>query len=156
MVKRTAHYTVRIGDDICMYIALGNTLEKALEKVGYLAPSITQVWTWLNLHEDFRNKYDRARTLQADILSDKTLDYLHDILKNPKDAAAYRLAIDLLKWHAEIRNPKVYNKTMGNEGKAPPLDAAKIKAEIKRLEKELGVKESQRAAKVVSIVKKET
>lgn len=141
MSRRAAHYTARIANDICTHIALGESLEGALKKVGYLAPSMPVVWRWLDEHEDFRVKYERARQLQADTLADKSLGMVLDILKNPKDAAAYRLAMDIFKWHSEIRNPKIYNKVMNTEQKQAPLDANKIKAEIKRLEKELGVAE---------------
>jgi len=124
-----------------MHIALGSTLEGALKKVGYLAPSMTQVWRWLDEHEEFRVKYERARQLQADTLADKSLDITNEVLKNPKDVAAYRLAMDIFKWHSEIRNPKTYNKALKSEEKSAPLDAVKIKSEIKRLEAELGIVE---------------
>lgn len=141
---RRAHYTVRIANDICTQIALGKTLEEALKEVGYLAPSIPQLWTWLDQHEDFREKYDRARQLQADMLADKTLKFVKDVLADPKAAPAYKVATDILKWHAAIRNRKVYNPMDNSNEKQAPLDAAKIKAEIKRLEKELGVQEAKK------------
>ena len=141
---RKAHYTVRIANDICTNIALGMTLDEALKEVGYLAPTIPQLWTWLDAHEDFREKYDRARQLQADMLADRTLKFVKEVLADPKAAPAYKVATDILKWHAAIRNRKVYNPMDNANDKQAPLDAAKIKLEIKRLEKELGVQEAKK------------
>jgi hypothetical protein len=148
MAKRAAHYTPRVGNDICMYIALGFSLEGALNKVGYLAPTLPMVWRWLSEHDDFREKYELARQMQADTLADKTLDMVKDVLNNPKDASAYRLACDIFKWHAGIRNGKTYNPATNESGQKVVLDANKIKAEIKRLEAELGVQEK----KVIKLV----
>jgi hypothetical protein len=151
MVKRIAHYTVRTADLICEYIALGKTLEEALKEVGYLAPTIPQFWKWLDAHEDFREKYDRARQLQADMLADRTLGFVDEVLKDPKAAAAYKVATDILRWHAAVRNRKVYHPMDNDNAKQAPLDAKKIKEEIKRLEKELGVQEAKKP-KIVPMV----
>lgn len=143
MSKRAAHYTVRIADDICMHVAMGESLEGALKKVGYLAPTLPTVYKWLTLYEEFKEKYDIARQMQADTLADKTLDMAQQVLKDPKSAAAYRVAFDILQWHSSIRKPKVYN-TKNADGKTEaPLNAEKIKSEITRLQKELGVVEKK-------------
>lgn len=152
MSRKSGHYVVRIANDICQHIALGETLEGALKKIGYLAPSMPTVWRWMAEHEDFKDRMDMARQMQADTLADKTLDMVKDVLKDPKSAPAYRVAVDILRWHAGIRNGKTYNPQTNDNQKAPPLDANKIKAEIKRLEKELGVQEN----KVVKLAPKAT
>ena len=151
MAKRIAHYTVRTAENICTNIALGMTLEEALKEVGYLAPTVPQLWKWLDTHEDFREKYDRARQLQADMLADRTLKFVDDVLKDPKAAPAYKVATDILRWHAAVRNRKVYHPMDNDNAKQAPLDAKKIKEEIKRLEKELGVQEAKKP-KVVPMV----
>ena len=150
MTRRAAHYTARIGNDICMYIALGYSLEGALAKVGYLAPTMPTVWRWLTEHADFKERYEQARQMQADSLADKTIDMVASVLKDPKNAAAYRLAADIYKWHAGIRNGKTYNPATNDQNNKTPLDAGKIKAEIKRLEKELGVQEKKVVKMVVN------
>lgn len=154
MTRRAAHYTTRIANDICMYIALGSTLEEALAKVGYLAPSMPTLWRWLSEHDDFRVKMDQARQLQADTLADKTLGFVDKVLDDPKAAPAYKVATDILKWHAEIRKPDTYAKGQQEGKRKTPLDPKKIKEEIKRLEKELGVQErgqQDKTGKVVSL-----
>lgn len=147
MTKRAAHYTARVADEICICIIHGKTLEQALKDVGYFAPTLNTVYKWLELHADFREKYDRARQLQADIHADKMLEMAQDVLTKPTAAAAYRVAVDILKWQSEVRNRGKYGPKSDDAGKNKPLDPTKLKAEIKRLEKELGVVES----KVVSM-----
>lgn len=154
MTRRAAHYTARIANDICMHVALGCTLEEALKKVGYLAPSMPVLWRWISEHDDFRVKLEQARQLQADTLADKTLSYVELVLKDPKAAPAYALAVQILKWHAEIRKPDTYAKGQIEGKRKTPLDPKKIKEEIKRLEKELGVQErgqQDKSGKVVSL-----
>lgn len=144
MGKRAGHYTAYVADQICERIALGDTLEKALEHVGHLAPSMNSVWKWIDQHADFREKYERARQLQADTNADLMLQIAHDVLQSPRcQAAEYRVCIDVLKWQAEVRNRAKYGSKSEDPGKNKPLDPAKLRAEIKRLEAELGVAESK-------------
>jgi hypothetical protein len=142
MTKRAAHYATRIAKDICKYIAMGKTLEEALEEVGYLAPTMPTVWRWLDEYPEFRDMYERARTLQADVHADQMLKLSREVMTKPTAAAAYRVAIDVLKWQAEVRNRNKYS-TKGSEEQKRPMDANKIRAEIARLEKELGVAQSK-------------
>jgi hypothetical protein len=62
-----------------------------------------------------------------------------DVIANPSKAGAYKVASDILKWQAEIRDPKKYGQKVQHELKAPPLKAEDLKAEIKRLEEDLGI-----------------
>lgn len=140
--RRKAHYTVRTGEMICEQIALGRSLNQALKHVGYLAPTLSQFWRWIDAHPDFRDKYERARQLQADQQADTMLEMAEDVLKNPKAATAYRVASDILRWQAEVRNRSKYGSKA--EDKTPKsLDPGKLRAEIKRLENELGVAEQK-------------
>lgn len=142
MTKRAAHYATRIAKDICKHIAMGKTLDEALKEVGYLAPSMPTVWRWLDEYPEFRDMYERARTLQADVHADKMLEMSREVIKTPTVAAAYRVAIDVLKWQAEVRNRAKYS-TRGTEEAKRPMDPTKIKEEIRRLEKELGIQQSK-------------
>jgi hypothetical protein len=143
MTKRAAHYVARIGNDICMHIAMGKTLNEALDAVGYLAPTLPTVWRWIDQHADFREKYERARSLQADSHADKVLELGAEVLTKPTNAAAYRVAIEVLRWNAEIRNRAKYSAKADDPKDRTPMDPTKLRAEIKRLENELGVAESK-------------
>lgn len=143
---------------ICEGIAMGLTLDQSLKKIGHLAPSKMLVWKWMDDFPDFREKYERAHQFQADSLADSMLELATKVLDQPNAASAFRVSADILRWHAEIRKPKVYG-SKANEQKEAPLNPAKIKAEIKRLEEHLGLAQRQAAIKepakfkVVSISK---
>lgn len=143
MTIRAGRYVARIADTICFHIASGKSLQQSLAAVGYLAPKIQTVWKWLELHPDFREKYERARQLQADTHADRMLELGEEAINKPSSAAAYRVAIDVLKWQAEVRNRGKYGAKAEDAGKNKVLDPAKLRAEIKRLEQELGVAENK-------------
>jgi hypothetical protein len=143
VTKRAAHYATRIAKEICKHIALGLTLAEALAKVGYLAPTEPTVWRWLDEHADFREMYERARQMQADSHADRMLEMSREVIKAPSAATAYRVAIDVLKWQAEVRNRQKYGVKGEDDKGKKPMDPAKLRSEIKRLEAELGVAESK-------------
>lgn len=155
MTKRAAHYVTRTAKQICERIALGDTLQEALDHVGYLAPVIATVWRWMDEHQDFRDMYERALKFQAANHADRLLELSRDVLTHPKSSNAYRVAADILKWQAAVRDPSRFGKMLEEPGKNKPLDPAKLRAEIKRLEIELGVAESKvKPLKAVQSVKK--
>lgn len=142
MARRSGHYVPRTANMICEQIAMGKSLKQALELIGYVAPRIQSVWRWLDEHPEFREKYDRARQMQADTLADEMLELREQVIKNPKAASAYKVSGDIIKWQAEVRNRGVYG-AKGESAAKKPMDPAKIKAEIERLQKELGVAETK-------------
>lgn len=151
MPRRSSRkYTLYMANNICEYIALGKTLDQALKECGELAPTKMTVYKWLEDHEQFREKYERARQYQADTLADRMIELGQEVLKNPKSAAAYRVAGDIVKWQAEVRNRRKYGARTDDKQTEKPMDADKIRSEIKRLEHELGVKEKE-AAKIVPL-----
>lgn len=139
-MRRPGHYVKRTGNMICERIALGDTLEEALQHVGYLAPSETQFWRWYSDNPEFKERYDAARMLQADKLADMHLSLSKEVLSNPKVAPAYKVAADILKWQAEVRNRGKFSDKSAPERKVP-MNAEEIRAEISRLSKVLGIEE---------------
>lgn len=152
MPRRSSRkYTRYMANNICEYIALGMTLDQALKKCGELAPTKMTVYKWLEEHPDFMEKYDRARQYQADTLADRMIELGQEVLEHPGQAAAYRVAGDIVKWQAEVRNRRKYGGRTEDKQTEKPMDASKLRAEIRRLERELGVKEKEEASKVVSL-----
>lgn len=143
MGTKRGRYVKRSGDIICEQIALGHTLKYAIETLGYLAPSIPQFWKWIDNYPEFREQYERARQLAADVQADKVLELSQEVLEKPRNANAFKVAIDVLKWQAEVRNTERYGKRQAIQVKREKLDPAKLRAEIKRLESELGVAEKK-------------
>lgn len=140
MGRRAGHYVPRTANLICEQIALGKSLKQALEIVGYLAPKQATIWRWLDEHPDFREKYERARQMQADSVADEMLELKDAVLRNPKAASGFKVGADILKWQAEVRNRARYGSKSEEKAK-PPMDPTKLREEIKRLQKELGVME---------------
>lgn len=140
MTKRKSHYTPRAADDICTAIALGKTLREALDEMGVLAPTVQTVWNWQDSIPEFGEKMERARQFSADGHADMMLEMAREAIKNPSKAAAIRVASDILKWQAEIRNQKKYGSKVQHELTKPPMSPLELRAEIKALEAELGVK----------------
>lgn len=136
--RRPAHYTVRIANRLCEHIALGCTIKAALAKEP-LGPNLTLFWRWLDEYPEFRVKYERARQMQADVHADRILEISQEVVESPSKAAAFKVAADILRWQAEIRDPKKYGQKVQHELKAPPLKPDDLRAEIARLEKDLGV-----------------
>lgn len=139
MGGRRAKYNTRIAKRICEQIALGATLKQALEKEP-MGPAIPTFWRWLDEYPEFREMYERARVLQADLISDTIMTMAENVLRQPKFAAAYKVAVDILRWQAEIRNPARYGSKVTVEHKQT-LDPKKMVQEIAQLEKELGLLE---------------
>lgn len=140
MTKRRAHYTPRIAEDICELVALGKTLRQALVEVGPLAPTIATVWKWQDSVPEFGEKMERARQFSADGHADLMLEMAQQVIATPSKASAIKVASDILKWQAEIRNSKKYGSKVQHELTKPPMSPLELRAEIKALEAELGVK----------------
>lgn len=154
MTKRAAHYTPRIGKLICLEVAMGAGLQEALDKVGYLAPTLQTCWRWIDEHQDFRESYERARLLQADIDVDDMRALGKDIRTKPTLATAYRVAIDVLKWTAERGNRVKYGSNVEDSKSKKPLNQQEIRKEIARLEGELGIEKPADLPKGVFTLKK--
>lgn len=133
-----AHYTTRIANRICENIAMGDSVKKALDKEP-LGPTCMTFWRWLDMYPAFREKYERARIMQADMHADTMMDMAERVLANPRNASAFRVAADILQWQASMRNPKLYGSRVTVESKAPVMNADELKKEIAALEKELNV-----------------
>ena len=139
MAKRKAHYCERIADRICEYIAEGDSLVTALRKTGPLAPGLATFWKWQADMPEFRTKYELARQMQAEMHADRMTDLAARVLETPSMAPAIRVAADLLKWNAEMRDPAKYSPKAAQEHKAPPKTLKQMRDEVERLQKELGV-----------------
>lgn len=137
MGGRKAKYSTRVAKRICEHIALGDTLHEALDKEP-LAPSVPTFWRWLDEYPEFGAMYERARQLQTDLHADSIMAMAKAVLKQPKFAPAYKVASDILKWHAEVKYPARYGTKVQVEHRAT-LDPAKLKREIAQLEKEMGL-----------------
>ena len=108
-------------DDICNRLAEGESLVDICKSDGM--PRQSTVFRWLASDAEFREKYARAREVQADTIFDEILSIADDarndwMEKNGEESVGWamngehvqrsRLRIDARKWMAGKLRPKVY------------------------------------------------
>jgi hypothetical protein len=139
---RPSKYSEAIADIICEEIASGRSLLSITSSKDM--PSQSMVYRWLQEHDDFREKYVRARERQADHFADS----VHDIANHEEDVARARLRIDAIKWHTEKLHPRVYgprsHHTLAGDEEKPIVVEDKSSLDIAR---RIGYLLSQGAAK---------
>jgi len=112
-------YTPELGEEICDWIAEGNSLTSYCKQPN--TPSKVTVMRWLlnDKHDGFVNQYARAREAQAELFADQIIDIAdgdeHDtiitedgIQKNREVIERSRIKIDARKWVAAKLLPKKY------------------------------------------------
>ena len=106
--KIVAHtYSTMLADHICGMIREGKTLQDICRQPDM--PSINRIYGWLNIHPDFKRRYQMARRDRADHFHDKALDIALNV-GHKDDVPAAKLAVDTLKWAAEKANPEQYGQ----------------------------------------------
>lgn len=119
---RQSSYTQEVGDEICEWIASGNSLDSWIKgEPG--RPTWPTVCKWQDDHPDFLKNYLRARELQADALADECLRIADtpvigqktttepngDVKTTEGDMIEHRkLQIDARKWLAGKLRPRKY------------------------------------------------
>lgn len=122
-IGRPSSYSEEIADEICEAIAKGEALHKLCEERDDF-PAEGSVYRWLEKHENFREKYTRARERQAE----RRAEELILIADTEKDAAIARNRIEARKWIAAKLLPKKYGdrtvtELTGANGGAIQLEA---------------------------------
>lgn len=118
---RPSDYNSHIADKICDEIAIGRSVLQICEGKDF--PSERAVYRWLEVHEEFRQKYARAREFQAEhyaseiiALADTPVEARRVTIKPDGSEEIVlgdavdrtRLQIDARKWYASKVAPKVY------------------------------------------------
>jgi hypothetical protein len=111
-------FTIELFDSICEKMAYSdNGLVKICKEFDINAKTF---YDWINNDETLRNKYARARELQADYLADQIIEISDDgsndtikteagvELTNHEVIARSRLRVDARKWKASKLYPKKY------------------------------------------------
>lgn len=120
---RPSAYTHKIAEVICIRLMDGQSLRRIC--CDPKMPSQTTVFRWL-MHparDDFRERYARAREVQAEALFDETLDIAddgsNDWMESQEGGVDYngdavqrsKLRIDTRKWMAAKLAPKKYGES---------------------------------------------
>lgn len=116
-------YDSDIADEICASLA---TSERGLETICRTEgmPSYRTIYRWLEEHEDFRQKYARAKEMQGQLLAEQIIPIADDssddlVTRYRQDGTEYesvdhdninrsRLRVDARKWLAGKLAPKIY------------------------------------------------
>jgi len=99
---RPSTYSTDIADKICERLASGESLVVICQDKDM--PCKTAVYSWLQKHPEFTDKYVRAREAQADTHVDEIV-HIADTEEDPQKA---RVRIDARKWVAGKQRPKKY------------------------------------------------
>src|SRR5579859_4561584 len=91
---RPTDYSAELADLVCQRLLEEGTLLEACEKHPEL-PHMTTVYRWLQVHEEFRFKYSRAREDVMEMWSDEIVRISNDSMLEPNDR---RVKIDTKKW----------------------------------------------------------
>jgi hypothetical protein len=91
---RPTDYSPELADLVCQRLMEAGTLLEACDKHPEL-PHTTTVYRWLQVHEDFRIKYSRAREDVMEMWADEIVRVANDQTLEPNDR---RVKIDTKKW----------------------------------------------------------
>ena len=107
-------------------------------------PTAQQLLAWARTNPAFKALYDEALTLQADYVANLMLGLAQRVLDDPKDAAAVRVAADILAKQAEWRAPRKFGPRMDLTVTEAAKTPEQIRSEALALQEELGIPEEKR------------
>lgn len=135
---RESHaFNLSMAKQVCSQISQGMTLQQICGKNGL--PSIMVINGWLQSNDRFLRMYNHARLLQADYLADEMLILATLVRRRPKMARAYKVAAEILKWQATVRNPSKYGERQIIDATIVHKTPLQIQQEIADLAREFNV-----------------
>lgn len=126
---RPSGYNQEIVDKICSRIAEGRSL-RSICRDDEDIPVESAVYAWLAKHDEFKEKYARAREAQMDVMAEEILEIADDgsndwMERNQGDNTAWvqngeamqrsRLRVDSRKWLMSKLAPKKYGDKLTAE-----------------------------------------
>jgi hypothetical protein len=103
---RPSSYDPAIAEEICIRIAQGASVATACE--GEDMPVDRTVYRWLSQHDDFSQKYARARLSRADARFESVDEILVEMRAGRLSPEQSRVAIDAIKWQCGKEAPSKY------------------------------------------------
>lgn len=105
IMGRPSSYTDERADELCTWIATGNSLRSFCKIHGMEANT---VYRWMRERPDFQQRYAHAHEDRADSLADEMCDIADEVAANGgsiEAVQAARLRIDTRKWIASKLRP---------------------------------------------------
>jgi hypothetical protein len=114
---RPSDYTPEVAELICQRLLEGESLNMIVKDENM--PGNGTVFRWLAQHEEFREKYARAREAQMDAMAEEILNIADD--GEPEQANWLKLRVDTRKWLMSKLAPKKYGDrtTLAGDPNAP-------------------------------------
>lgn len=103
-------------------------------------PDWNMVVSWLQEDEEFRNQWEAARKFGAQYNADQMLILKDRLLKDPKNAPAYKTAMEMIKTAAMWGDSKFSDRTISEIKDLTPQNSEAVRARIAQLEEELELK----------------
>ena len=125
--RARVRFTPELGEQIAGLIANGVPIEDSTLNGAVIAPGIASrigihpstFYDWQQQHPNFAESIARARKESAHRIADRMLALADAALAEPALANAVRVAADILKWQAGVRNPGIYGERQRIEISAP-------------------------------------
>lgn len=114
---RPTKYTDQLATDICVRIAMGESLRSVCRDTEM--PALASVFNWLKKYPDFLEQYERACVERSEMLIEDILDIADQ--SDPNHAAKTRIQVDARKWIASKMKPKKYGESAEPERKVVPF-----------------------------------
>lgn len=103
-VGRPSSYSQEVADEICEWLASGQSLRAYCRNEK--KPALSTVTRWIVQNDEFRVQYARAREAGGFAAADAILDLSNRANDGEVDANTARIAMDGYKWSAERMAPK--------------------------------------------------
>ena len=122
-VGRPTKYTPELGEEICNAIASSELGLAHLVDLNPHWPDRSNIFIWRRRHEEFRDKYTKAKEDQTEV----SVEYMQELMNEPHkyqdletglmklDVPMLRLKMDAIKWQAAKLKPKKYGETKVQE-----------------------------------------
>lgn len=139
--RKRIRYTPELAADIAGLIANGIPIEDSVLNGAVLAPGIASrigihpstFYDWQQLHPEFAEGIARGREESSHRIADRMLALADAALAEPAFANAVRVAADILKWQASVRNPRIYGDRQRIEIDTAPDLAEKLRRARERV-----------------------
>lgn len=139
---RPSLYTEEIADLICEKLTEGMSLRKICQLDGF--PKASAIYTWLDKHPEFADKYTRAREVATEDMLEDILEIADHPELDPNDK---RIRIDTRKWAMGKLKPKKYGEKQTHEHGNKDGEALKVDMSVDTQALTIAIAEAFRAKK---------
>lgn len=123
--RTTSEYSAATALSICQAVAEGNTLTDIVKREDM--PARATIYRWFVVFPEFKEAFDRAKTLSAFSYEEKALE-VADLLTKPNDFSstrikAFEVALAQWRWTAARRDAATYGgNVQGNQAMAVQIN----------------------------------